>query len=197
MRLRTWTTIVVIFVAGALVVGAVPSLIGDRASAWEQPPPCDFLTGGGWILPPWNSGSVKANFAIGGGCKHGSGTGSPPIPYWGHLNYLDHGTTIKPATAPTPFHVHWTDIDAYVFIDDGTNGTDPKTHQPVGTREVCGRATTNDPAHPMVQFRVHEHDDRSEEHTSELQSHSDLVCRLLLEKKKTKTKQITRKTKHH
>src|SRR5947207_10191359 len=28
--------------------------------------------------------------------------------------------------------------------------------------------------------------DRSEEHTSELQSHSDLVCRLLLEKKKTK-----------
>src|SRR5438034_6905805 len=29
-------------------------------------------------------------------------------------------------------------------------------------------------------------DDRSEEHTSELQSHSDLVCRLLLEKKKKK-----------
>src|SRR5438034_7894343 len=29
---------------------------------------------------------------------------------------------------------------------------------------------------------------RSEEHTSELQSHSDLVCRLLLEKKKYKKK---------
>src|SRR5260221_8176916 len=29
---------------------------------------------------------------------------------------------------------------------------------------------------------------RSEEHTSELQSHSDLVCRLLLEKKKKKLK---------
>src|SRR5260221_10847784 len=29
-------------------------------------------------------------------------------------------------------------------------------------------------------------DGRSEEHTSELQSHSDLVCRLLLEKKKKK-----------
>src|SRR5437667_898868 len=28
---------------------------------------------------------------------------------------------------------------------------------------------------------------RSEEHTSELQSHHDLVCRLLLEKKKTET----------
>src|SRR5438034_5289755 len=34
---------------------------------------------------------------------------------------------------------------------------------------------------------------RSEEHTSELQSHSDLVCRLLLEKKKKKTKTQTQK----
>src|SRR5438034_5343231 len=36
---------------------------------------------------------------------------------------------------------------------------------------------------------------RSEEHTSELQSHSDLVCRLLLEKKKkkkSKNKTITK-----
>src|SRR5215204_6865260 len=32
---------------------------------------------------------------------------------------------------------------------------------------------------------------RSEEHTSELQSHSDLVCRLLLEKKKQKPKILT------
>src|SRR5260221_8199293 len=32
---------------------------------------------------------------------------------------------------------------------------------------------------------------RSEEHTSELQSHSDLVCRLLLEKKKKKKWQYT------
>src|SRR5438034_11817887 len=30
---------------------------------------------------------------------------------------------------------------------------------------------------------------RSEEHTSELQSHSDLVCRLLLEKKKKKNRE--------
>src|SRR5260221_12208175 len=32
---------------------------------------------------------------------------------------------------------------------------------------------------------------RSEEHTSELQSHSDLVCRLLLEKKKAKGRRPT------
>src|SRR5947207_7845876 len=34
-------------------------------------------------------------------------------------------------------------------------------------------------------LQLHE---RSEEHTSELQSHSDLVCRLLLEKKKEREK---------
>src|SRR5437667_8879755 len=41
---------------------------------------------------------------------------------------------------------------------------------------------------------------RSEEHTSELQSHHDLVCRLLLEKKKKKkknTKISTKKTKRN
>src|SRR5438034_6250397 len=36
---------------------------------------------------------------------------------------------------------------------------------------------------------------RSEEHTSELQSHSDLVCRLLLEKKKKKKKKKNTKNK--
>src|SRR5438034_8756059 len=36
---------------------------------------------------------------------------------------------------------------------------------------------------------------RSEEHTSELQSHSDLVCRLLLEKKKKKKRKSVRDTK--
>src|SRR5215211_9409651 len=43
--------------------------------------------------------------------------------------------------------------------------------------------------------RLREERPRSEEHTSELQSHSDLVCRLLLEKKKTKEKQRTHKKK--
>src|SRR5260370_28164817 len=35
---------------------------------------------------------------------------------------------------------------------------------------------------------------RSEEHTSELQSHLNLVCRLLLEKKKSTPRQNTRET---
>src|SRR5438132_8485437 len=38
---------------------------------------------------------------------------------------------------------------------------------------------------------------RSEEHTSELQSHSDLVCRLLLEKKKKKQKALHHKYSTH
>src|SRR5260221_11868342 len=38
---------------------------------------------------------------------------------------------------------------------------------------------------------------RSEEHTSELQSHSDLVCRLLLEKKKKKHKGTPRTARKH
>src|SRR5438034_2760636 len=38
---------------------------------------------------------------------------------------------------------------------------------------------------------------RSEEHTSELQSHSDLVCRLLLEKKKKKEKKKVQEHKEH
>src|SRR5215204_6882818 len=42
---------------------------------------------------------------------------------------------------------------------------------------------------PGAAYRLDDLELRSEEHTSELQSHSDLVCRLLLEKKKTINKQ--------
>src|SRR3712207_7246235 len=42
-----------------------------------------------------------------------------------------------------------------------------------------------------AEVESHQEDDRSEEHTSELQSRQYLVCRLLLEKKKQK-KQIIR-----
>src|SRR5207247_3070958 len=41
----------------------------------------------------------------------------------------------------------------------------------------------------LLRGRRHTHRLRSEEHTSELQSRVDLVCRLLLEKKKKKIKQ--------
>src|SRR5206468_5596896 len=52
-----------------------------------------------------------------------------------------------------------------------------------GGNELFGNAGSTLIAHANVRKRL----ERSEEHTSELQSRSDLVCRLLLEKKK-KTK---------
>src|SRR2546430_3253422 len=45
-----------------------------------------------------------------------------------------------------------------------------------------------DPGDVRAVAAVIKHQVRSEEHTSELQSQSNLVCRLLLEKKKKKTK---------
>src|SRR5947207_11510716 len=52
-------------------------------------------------------------------------------------------------------------------------------------QEVCPWNHAPAPSHPA--FAPREEYRRSEEHTSELQSHSDLVCRLLLEKKKHRT----------
>src|SRR5438034_6721707 len=57
----------------------------------------------------------------------------------------------------------------------------------IDVRDVLG--ITHALATGLEQACQHVEDDeraRSEEHTSELQSHSDLVCRLLLEKKKKK-----------
>src|SRR2546427_7183647 len=68
---------------------------------------------------------------------------------------------------------------------------------PAGPASPAGAATAGaagragrpahrpDRARPAGCFR-HTRTDRSEEHTSELQSQSNLVCRLLLEKKKRK-----------
>jgi hypothetical protein len=108
-----------------LLLMAVAGLVlaGSSTSAWAWP--CDFLTGGGFIIttasgthPP-----AKANFGIGGGCKHGS-------PTWGHLNYIDHGTGL---------HVHWTSITAYI---EGESDTDSKGRL-IGSRYICGTARTN------------------------------------------------------
>src|SRR5688572_32369576 len=55
---------------------------------------------------------------------------------------------------------------------------------------VAGRELEEGPARDLRK-ESRRGNQRSEEHTSELQSQSNLVCRLLLEKKKKKTKRKT------
>src|SRR5437588_4546008 len=50
---------------------------------------------------------------------------------------------------------------------------------------------------PVVVLAGLGEESRSEEHTSELQSHSDLVCRLLLEKKKRTARRGAESQAHH
>src|SRR5690349_21935937 len=56
-----------------------------------------------------------------------------------------------------------------------------------GPRRPRDRPTRAPRARPAARARPEQGHARSEEHTSELQSRRDLVCRLLLEKKKKKT----------
>src|SRR5215204_5788193 len=51
-------------------------------------------------------------------------------------------------------------------------------------RSECDRFCTGSMTHSLVPRSADTITFRSEEHTSELQSHSDIVCRLLLEKNK-------------
>src|SRR5437667_3712183 len=79
--------------------------------------------------------------------------------------------------------------DPVEVIENHQGGDDRRREeQPEGGRvgrEQCRRE---------AESQVHG-EPRSEEHTSELQSHHDLVCRLLLEKKKKKTKKNSVKKK--
>src|SRR2546426_2550893 len=61
-----------------------------------------------------------------------------------------------------------------------------------GRRDLARPEPPADGGHPRVRRR----DQRSEEHTSELQSPCNLVCRLLLEKKKKKRSNIQIKEKN-
>src|SRR5688572_31484156 len=61
-----------------------------------------------------------------------------------------------------------------------------------GRRDRPGRASPPPPRNPRNPPHLPGTPPRSEEHTSELQSQSNLVCRLLLEKKKTRKTHNTR-----
>src|SRR4029077_21297952 len=76
-----------------------------------------------------------------------------------------------------------------VFFFNDTATTEIYTLSLHDALPICGRSeglTQSGPSSPGGHFGH-----RSEEHTSELQSHLNLVCRLLLEKKNTRITGIT------
>src|SRR5437588_9113967 len=77
---------------------------------------------------------------------------------------------------PCVRQVHWTNIEATPTMSASGR---LKFTMPTNTKSALTEITPLTPGSQRSNFRQ-----RSEEHTSELQSHSDLVCRLLLEKKK-------------
>src|SRR5438034_4094724 len=86
-------------------------------------------------------------------------------------------TSWSPRTRRCTRRSAWAEIASSRSRHSGTSG---------GHAGATG--TPSHRSHPGLQRAGadRDHADRSEEHTSELQSHSDLVCRLLLEKKKKK-----------
>src|SRR5260221_3348541 len=86
------------------------------------------------------------------------------------------GVLIRADSGPGVLHVltgaiagHEGDIASVDIVDEGERSHETRVYFEI---DLPGAAD------PLRQAR-------SEEHTSELQSHSDIVCRLLLEKKKT------------
>src|SRR6266851_1815168 len=112
-----------ILVAALCALGAALALaLGGSSVSAQSQPPCDFLTGGGYIFPTGPATGAKATLATAGGCKNGS----PPAPYFGHLEYQDKAAGVK---------VHWTSITGYAI--DTTIFPDPNA------RVICGTATTD------------------------------------------------------
>src|SRR5260370_6383722 len=74
--------------------------------------------------------------------------------------------------------------ETVAFAIDAGNVTGALPFSRMKNFTVGGRALVDSRA---LKFFIRENGSRSEEHTSELQSHLNLVCRLLLEKKKLQT----------
>src|SRR5436190_15104361 len=104
---------------------------------------------------------------------------------------------IRPKAAPLPSSVKSAFIDFSLFFFNATATTEIYTlslHDALPILKRSARSSTSRSKGRSASARRirvswlrlrRASDARSEEHTSELQSHSDLVCRLLLEKKKT------------
>src|SRR5688572_32185600 len=76
------------------------------------------------------------------------------------------------------------------FTDAVVNDRKPIQRNPESVCNVIPNVLRDTHRQPALPQTVRDH--RSEEHTSELQSQSNLVCRLLLEKKKKKQNNNTK-----
>src|SRR5688572_31244166 len=88
----------------------------------------------------------------------------------------------------------------YTTLFRSTPGTTRRDNRPSESAPRCAPPAPGAPAScasaPGTGARRTGRPRRSEEHTSELQSQSNLVCRLLLEKKKKKKKKKNKKKKN-
>jgi hypothetical protein len=124
------------FVSPLLAAGLLVALLLLKSTpvaiAHIVPSPCDFTTGGGFVIT--DSGN-HANFGLVGGCKNGG--------FFGHVNFVDHDTTGTFAG----LHMSSDTIDAYFEPAAGSN-----------VRDICGTADTNNPLFPTVKFRARTED---------------------------------------
>src|SRR5690606_41664610 len=78
----------------------------------------------------------------------------------------------------------------HISVNEYPGGIVGPSRQMLGPVKNGGTITTGTPPGCWGPMITPAFQGRSEEHTSELQSRENLVCRLLLEKKKTYTKQV-------
>ena len=103
-----------IYTLAVTLLALTGTLAAGPARAHFVPAPCDFITGGGWVLS--NSGA-HVNFGAHGGCKNGD--------FWGHVNVVDH--SFNP-----PGHFKSTRITGYLFDPAFPNA-----------RDICGEGVIN------------------------------------------------------
>src|SRR5207237_8074013 len=97
----------------------------------------------------------------------------------------------SPPLPPSPYPLHLPSSPTRRSSDLGLAGQPDdergKARQRHGWRILQKVEPANRLERPQPSAPEERHGDRSEEHTSELQSHLNLVCRLLLEKQKHQT----------
>src|SRR5205085_10688902 len=92
--------------------------------------------------------------------------------------------------APSPTHLYTLSLHDALPIYRSQPGGSRRRRAAHAARRRAGRRPRSEPVRHDARGAGGQARFRSEEHTSELQSQSNLVCRLLLEKKKKKNNKI-------